>query len=229
MTLLPIPFGNPATYPGHSGVDYPGHAGEAILASGPGSVVSRARTDRGGHFVWVQYDVGPLVGYHHMNSFLGVPALRARVSEGSTLGFVGWDGHVVPPGRAGAHLHSEVAGNLTTAGYWKFFDRNRVVGQGSGAGGGGTPVTPTPPAAKPEQEIDDMDRLMQIDPSVDGNWYVVNYRRGTMARIDNGFQLDRVKEEIVWESKLPNPSIIALSGVQPTQAIANLVLTNPKR
>lgn len=135
--MLPIPFGNPATYPGHSGVDYPGHAGEEFPASGVGTVVSRGRNDRGGFFIWVQYDVGPLVGYHHMNSHDGCPALGKRVSLGQRLGYVGWTGHVVPAGRAGAHLHSEVSGHATTAGYWQFFDRNRVVGSGSGAASGG--------------------------------------------------------------------------------------------
>lgn len=154
MAKLPIPFGNPATYKGHSGVDYPGHAGEVIRASGPGSVVSRGRNDRGGFYVWIQYDNGPLVGYHHMNSHLGVPSLRDRVDIGSQLGFVGWSGRVVPPGRAGVHLHSEVSGHATTAGYWKFFDPNRVVGSGSSAGGGEVP--PAPPTPSPVTNGDEM-------------------------------------------------------------------------
>lgn len=139
---LPIPFGNPYTYAGHSGVDFPGHYGEAIPASGPGRVSHLGRNDRGGYYIWVQYDNGPLVGYHHMNSHAGSPAADTRVSEGTRLGYVGYSGHVVPAGRAGAHLHSEVAGNATTAGYWKYFDRNRVVGQLTPAGGGGTPYNP---------------------------------------------------------------------------------------
>lgn len=153
MAKLPIPFGNPATYAGHSGVDYPGHAGEVIRASGPGQVVSRGRNDRGGFYVWVQYQNGPLVGYHHMNSHNGVPPVRTLVSLGSQLGYVGWSGHVVPPGRAGAHLHSEVSGHATTAGYWLFFDRNNVVGSGSGSGG----VTPSPtPTPEPVTNGDEM-------------------------------------------------------------------------
>lgn len=140
MTLLPMPFANPATYAGHSGIDYPGHTGATILASGPGKVSHIGSNDRGGHYIWVKYNaIAPLVGYHHMNSFNGCPPAGALIQEGSRLGYVGWDGHVVPPGPGGAHLHSEVAGYATTSGYWKFFDRNRVVGQGSGGG-----TTPTP-------------------------------------------------------------------------------------
>lgn len=161
MSKLPVPFSNPTTYAGHSGVDYPGHAGEPILASGPGVVVSRGRNDRGGFFIWVQYDgVSKPVGYHHMNSHDGCPALGARVTLAQRLGYVGWTGHVVPAGRAGAHLHSEVSGHATTDGYWKFFDRDRVVGHEQAAGGGVTPTTPTPttptPTTPTESEEDEM-------------------------------------------------------------------------
>lgn len=141
MNKLPIPFGNPATYAGHSGVDYPGHIGEPIPASGTGKVVSRGRNDRGGFFIWIKYDDGPQVGYHHMNSHDGCPALGARVSLGQRLGYVGWSGHVVPAGRAGGHLHSEVSGHATTAGYWQFFDPSRVVGSSIAAGGAVSTIT----------------------------------------------------------------------------------------
>lgn len=150
---LPIPFSNPATYAGHSGVDYGGHAGEPFPASAPGYVVTLGRNERGGYYIWVQYDNGPLVGYHHMNSHVGCPAAGTRFSYGQRLGYVGWSGHVVPPGRAGAHLHSEVSGYATTDGYWKFFDRNKVVGSGSGAGSGGSTPAPKP---TPNDEEDDM-------------------------------------------------------------------------
>lgn len=146
MAKLPIPFGNPKTYPGHSGVDYPVGRGTIFRASGPGRVVTRSRNDRGGFYVWVQYDNGPLVGYHHMDSHNGVPFVGARVQEGSQLGYVGSLGKF----STGPHLHSEVAGYGTTAGYWKFFDPSRVVGQGSGSGG------TTPPSTTPVPKEDDM-------------------------------------------------------------------------
>lgn len=137
MNNLPIPFGNPHTYKGHSGVDFPGHTGEPIRASGSGRVTTRGSNRRGGYYVWVQYDNGPRVGYHHMNSHRGTPAPGTRVTEGTVLGYVGWAGNVRPPGRAGAHLHSEIYGHATTDGYWKFFDRNRVVGSASGGNAAG--------------------------------------------------------------------------------------------
>jgi peptidoglycan hydrolase-like protein with peptidoglycan-binding domain len=130
MARLPIPFSNPRTYAGHSGVDYAQPRGTIFRASGPGRVTTRSRNDRGGFYVWVQYDNGPLVGYHHMDSHNGTPFVGARVAEGTQLGFVGNTGNSTGP-----HLHSEVAGHATTAGYWQFFDPGRVVGGGSTAGG----------------------------------------------------------------------------------------------
>lgn len=124
-----MPFGNPHTYKGHSGVDFPGHAGEPIRASGPGRITTRGKNSRGGYYVWVQYDNGTRVGYHHMNGHESTPAVGHRVVEGSIIGRVGWSGNVRPAGRAGAHLHSEVYGHATTAGYWQHFDPDRVVGQ----------------------------------------------------------------------------------------------------
>lgn len=177
MGKLPIPFGNPATYAGHSGVDYPQRRGTVFKASGPGRVVSRGRNARGGFFVWVQYDAGPLVGYHHMDSHDGVPALGVRVAEGTQLGFVGSLGQF----STGPHLHSEVSGHATTDGYWRFFDPARVVGQPEAAGGGSSGSKPTPPVAV-ESEEDEM-KFMYVDD--DGNkrpvWVLLNVKTGKIV------------------------------------------------
>ncbi len=159
--MLPIPFGNPNTYAGHSGVDYPVPRGSVIRASGPGTVVTRARNDAGGFYVFVKYDALPYpVGYHHMDSHNGVPAVGTRVQEGSQLGFVGSLG----ARSTGPHLHSEVSGHRTTAGYWQFFDRNRVVGSGSGSSsGGGSPTLTPPTTATPTSWEDDMPTFITSD------------------------------------------------------------------
>lgn len=130
--LLPIPFGNPATYTDrpHSGVDFPQMRGTPFRASGPGVVSSIDYSPRAGHTVWVRYDNGPNVGYCHMDYRTSNVRVGQRVSEGTVLGLVGSLGLA----STGPHLHVEVAGHATTAGFWKFFDRNRVVGQGSSAG-----------------------------------------------------------------------------------------------
>ena len=128
--LLPIPFGNPYTYAGHSGVDFPQPRGTPFRASGPGVVSSIDYSPRAGHTVWVRYDNGPTVGYCHMDYRTSNVRVGQRVSEGTILGLVGSLGLA----STGPHLHVEVAGHATTAGFWKFFDRNRVVGQGSSAG-----------------------------------------------------------------------------------------------
>ena len=128
--LLPIPFGNPYTYAGHSGVDFPQMRGTPFRASAPGVVSSIDYSPRAGHTVWVRYDNGPNVGYCHMDYRTSNVRVGQRVSEGTILGLVGSLGLA----STGPHLHVEVAGHATTAGFWKFFDRNRVVGQGSSAG-----------------------------------------------------------------------------------------------
>ena len=128
--MLPLPFGNPYTYAGHSGVDFPQMRGTPFRASGPGVVSSIDYSPRAGHTVWVRYDNGPNVGYCHMDYRTSNVRVGQRVSEGTILGLVGSLGLA----STGPHLHVEVAGHATTAGFWKFFDRNRVVGQGSSAG-----------------------------------------------------------------------------------------------
>ena len=128
--MLPIPFNNPYTYAGHSGVDFPQMRGTPFRASGPGVVSSIDYSPRAGHTVWVRYDNGPNAGYCHMDYRTSNVRVGQRVEEGAVLGLVGSLGLA----STGPHLHVEVAGHATTAGFWKFFDRNRVVGQGSSAG-----------------------------------------------------------------------------------------------
>lgn len=130
MAQLPIPFGNPMTYPGHSGVDFPQPAGTPFRASGSGVVTWLGSNSRGGYFIWVKYDaIGPKVGYHHMPSHAACPREGTRFNEGDQLGVVGSTGNSTGP-----HLHSEVEGYATTAGYWTFFDSSRVVGGSGGSG-----------------------------------------------------------------------------------------------
>ncbi len=129
--LLPIPFGNPTTYAGHSGVDFPQPAGTPIPASGDGVVYHRNVTKNGGYQIWVRYDLnGAEVGYAHMPSHAACPPVGTRVHAGTKLGVVGTTGRT-----SGPHLHAEINGDASTAGFWRRFDRTRIVG-----------ATPTPPA-----------------------------------------------------------------------------------
>ncbi|AHL18477.1 hypothetical protein ISF9_007 [Microbacterium phage vB_MoxS-ISF9] len=148
--MLPIPFGNPQTYAGHSGVDYPVARGTIFRASGHGYVRGVAYSPRGGYYMYVKYDGYPAVGYHHMDGPSPFVVKGTEVWEGSPLGHVGSKG----TNSTGPHLHSEVEGHASTDGYWRFFTRSRVVG-GSPAGGGTTlpPTTPTPPPILPGAEM----------------------------------------------------------------------------
>lgn len=123
MSKLPMPFANPTTYPGHSGVDFPQPARTPILASGPGVVESVGYNPRGGFYVWIKYDgVASPVGYHHMPDHRKVPPRGSRVNFGQQIGEVGSTGNSTGP-----HLHSEVSGHATTDGYWTVFDSTKTV------------------------------------------------------------------------------------------------------
>lgn len=103
--MLPIPFGNPSTYPGHSGVDFPQSSGTRIPASGNGTVTFRGwLNDRAGYSTIVRYDGGPTVLYAHQPNVNAIPGVGSRVSLGSTIGAVDSTGNSTGP-----HLHMEIA------------------------------------------------------------------------------------------------------------------------
>lgn len=126
---LPTPFNNPQTYPGHRGVDYPVRGGLPVPAGGPGVVINRGYTARAGNFVEIRYDIGVTVFACHFQTLDKTPAIGTRVVRGTTVGVVGTTGN-----STGNHLHEEVTGYATTAGYWKFHDPNDVIGGGTPSG-----------------------------------------------------------------------------------------------
>jgi murein DD-endopeptidase MepM/ murein hydrolase activator NlpD len=148
--MLPQPFGNARTYPGHSGVDYPQASGTLIRASGPGRVTSSGYINsRAGYGVIVAYDGGPAVLYCHQLQDVVRPPVGARVGLGGLIGQVGSTGNSTGP-----HLHVEIssgAGAHTYEGVWLHFSRTAVV-----AGGSGGNATSRPTA--------DIQRLVGVTP-----------------------------------------------------------------
>lgn len=130
--MYPIPFNNPTTYRGHSGVDFPVRRGTLIRASGPGQVTGRAwQSDRAGYSTIVRYDNGPAVLYAHQDDLTKVPAVGTRVVEGTVIGACGNTGNSTGP-----HVHMEImtgAGAHTYNGIWKHFTSKRVVSASSAA------------------------------------------------------------------------------------------------
>lgn len=123
--MLPIPFPKHTTYAGHSGIDFPYKAGTLVLAGGRGKIIGRGYTARAGYYVRVQYDDGSVRVFScHFRNLAATPAVGIRTNEGTVIGAVGSTGN-----STGDHLHQEVDGHATSAGYWRFHDRNRVVGQ----------------------------------------------------------------------------------------------------
>lgn len=206
MAKLPMPFNNPATYKGHSGVDYGQKRGTPFYASGEGVVKTVSKNDRGGYYIWVQYAKqygSPLVGYHHMDSHKDCPPPGTTTHEGTFLGYVGSLGTY----STGPHLHSEVSGHATSEGYWEFFDDTRVVGDGSTSGGNEKPL---PIPEEPEKDDEMKKILLQLDPNQDGRWVLIDYAAGTYWPISNGWQLDMIRadEDNVKEVYGPQPTYV---------------------
>lgn len=163
MAKLPIPFSNPRTYKGHSGVDFPQNGGNLVRAGGPGKVTGRGYTARAGYYVRVRYGTGVTVMSCHFRNHGSTPPVGSLVSEGSVVGVVGTTGH-----STGNHLHQEVDGYATTDGYWRWHDANRVIGQGGTGRPIGRNLTKRPTA--------DIQRLVGANP--DGK-----YGADTTARV----------------------------------------------
>lgn len=125
--MLPMPFNDPDTYPGHSGVDFGQPMWTPVPASGSGRIYGHAYNDRCGYGLWVSYDGYPDILYCHLPEGGWRAEAGARISEGDIIAYVGSTGN-----SSGPHLHVEVENHATTDGFWQFFDPNRVVGQGGG-------------------------------------------------------------------------------------------------
>ena len=130
MANLAMPFRNPNTYAGHSGVDFPQATGTIVRASEPFVVVRRGwLNDRAGNGVQVRYTErnGLEVLYCHFNNLNYAPTVGASGNKGFSLGSVGSTGNSTGP-----HLHVEIMvgnGAHTYNGIWNYFDRGAVVGE----------------------------------------------------------------------------------------------------
>lgn len=136
--MLAMPFDNPSTYKDHSGVDYGQPTGKVIKASDDGTVIFVGwLNNKAGWSTIVNYGECDVLYCHQPNT----PGIKqnAKVIEGTQIGVVGSSGHSTGP-----HLHMEIMrgkGAHTYNGIWNYFDRNRVVGDGSTSGGGSANFT----------------------------------------------------------------------------------------
>ncbi|WP_344808345.1 peptidoglycan DD-metalloendopeptidase family protein [Microlunatus ginsengisoli] len=118
-------------YPGHTGADYPDLAGTPVLNVFGGTVIrSESLPASGGpctalpicggaahrsygNFIVVRSSSDPSLTawYAHLSQRL-VP-VGATVTRGQEIGLSGFEGHVIPAGPRGAHLHFEIRRNGT--------------------------------------------------------------------------------------------------------------------
>ncbi|MEA1264258.1 hypothetical protein MicroSTF_14540 [Microbacterium sp. STF-2] len=107
--------------------------------------------------------------------------------------------------------------SFSEAWHWTHWGPIGVIASPAGAGSS----MPADPEKKSDpKEHKTMKRLMQIDPKVDGRWFVVDYLAGTAVRQWNGFQLDRCREDIV------RGELIELGGPQTPAVIQGLKIIN---
>lgn len=85
----------------HKGVDYAAPTGTPIHAAGDGVVKFRGWMNGYGNFVVIQHNATISTAYGHMSKFANL-RVGQRVSQGSTIGFVGMTGLATGP-----HLHYE--------------------------------------------------------------------------------------------------------------------------
>jgi len=101
------PFGVPRGATLHNGTDWPAPAGTPLHAMSDGVVEFRLAGGNSGNAVGVRSSDGrTLWSLAHMQDvFVGV---GQRVRRGEVIGTVGFTGHVIPAGPAGAHVHVRV-------------------------------------------------------------------------------------------------------------------------
>lgn len=145
MAKMPMPFSNPMTYAGHSGVDWPQPSGTPIPAITDGTVTflgwwgyNTPQGPAGGITRTITRSDGLQIMHCHLLNMNG-PQVGAKVSYAQTIGYVGSTGHSTGP-----HLHIEMWKAGVPQDEWAWMDRNNWVGKGSTAGGGGDigPIVP---------------------------------------------------------------------------------------
>lgn len=183
MTKLPMPFDDPSTYEGHTGVDFGEPSGKEILASGPGTVnYAGYVNEKAGYGVAISYDAYPGVEFlyaHQLKNGIR-PKAGSRFVFGGYLGPVGNTGH-----SKGPHLHLEVSigkGAHTYDGVWLYFDENNWVGKSD---------------PKPSNEKDDDE--MKIFSVTDNGGYFFATSRG-LVKVRNPDELEILRRFIDYDT-----------------------------
>lgn len=152
MAKLLMPFSNPTTYAGHSGIDYGVPTGTPVRSSQPGVIVeSRWFNKRSGYMRALRHDNGIIEKGYHLRDLSG-PGIGTYVPPGTPWAYTGNTGTMT----TGPHLHHEIWLNdwlRSGDGYWLYVDRGVWVGQGSTSGGGST-AFPVPDSSNtdPDEE-----------------------------------------------------------------------------
>ncbi|NLP82580.1 M23 family metallopeptidase [Microbacterium sp. CFH 90308] len=123
MTRMPMPFSNPSTYPGHTGIDFGKARGVQVPAITPGVITFVGTWGNGGLTKTITRADGLKVMNCHLDSLAGV-GLGAHVSLGQHIGPVGSTGRSTGP-----HLHTEFWLNGVAQDEWKWMDPGNWIGK----------------------------------------------------------------------------------------------------
>ncbi len=85
-----------------------GRCGDPVYAAAGGIVQQTNYRGAYGYYVQILHPNGVATLYAHLSRIIVSPG--QRVSQGQTIGHVGYTGHTIPAGPAGCHLHFEVRG-----------------------------------------------------------------------------------------------------------------------
>ena len=176
------------TYANHTGVDFPYPSWTPVPATGAGYVSARGSNDRGGNFCYVIYDDGQVDGNFHLPDHSG-PGEGTRVSEGTTVAYVGNTGNSTGP-----HLHNEVEypqGNRREPDdYWNCVEQGAGAYVGGGGGGGG-------PVGGNQRVVGPNPANGRDDPST-ANPATQQLNPGTVATMDGWVYGENVSGNSVW-------------------------------
>jgi hypothetical protein len=174
------------SYAGHSGIDYPYPMWHPIPATGSGYISARGSNSGGGNYCWVIYDDGQVEGNFHLPDHSG-PGEGTRVSEGTTVAYVGSTGNSTGP-----HLHHQIENPRGVAhppsDYWGYAEQ----GGGGYVGGSGGSA----PAGN-QRVVGPNSANGRSDPST-SNPATQTLDAGTVANMDAWVYGENVSGNDVW-------------------------------
>ncbi|MEA3453205.1 MAG: peptidoglycan DD-metalloendopeptidase family protein [Patescibacteria group bacterium] len=85
-----------------------GKCNSPVYAAAGGEIQRTGWDSRAGRYVRILHPNGVVTFYGHLSKIIVSPG--QKVSQGKTIGYIGYSGHTIPAGPGGCHLHWDVRG-----------------------------------------------------------------------------------------------------------------------